>query len=474
MCGEESNDPVHALALPLKLFDVPGRKGEQFGHVLILGLWDIRSMSGNYGALAHNRLADRAGRLAKHSMKTPSHPWSFRPRLRARAFGWRGSKLAIERLKEALAEIGLANRSDPALAAEGAVLLMERLWPALQGIDSSSGALGDAVGKTVHALIDILLAAPAEEPTLERWLDRLWTAMEEDGVDFLSEVGDRWGELCRTASRASRAADGLIAAVRLSWSPEHRGYFRGTTACLSCLLAAGRHQDLLELIAAAPHLSWHYRRYGVLALAASGQPDEAIAYAEASRGLNDSPAAIARAGEKVLLAAGRPDEAYRRYASLANRAGSHLATFRAIKKKYPAKAPRAILDDHIAETSGEEGKWFATAKTLGLLGLALDLARRSPVDIGTLLRAARDHLDREPAFALEAATAALGWMAAGQFYELRAGDVWQAMGYALRAAEALDRVESTRALIQGVAQDPNTDAFVREQLVNGTPYVPGR
>jgi hypothetical protein len=60
-------------------------------------------------------------------------------------------------------------------------------------------------------------------------------------------------------------------------------------------------------------------------------------------------------------------------------------------------------------------------------------------------------------------------MAAGQFYELRPGDVWQAMGYALRAAEALDRVESTRGLIQALVQDPNTDAFVREQLVSGTP-----
>jgi hypothetical protein len=134
-------------------------------------------------------------------MKTPSHPWSFRPRLRARAFGWRGSSLAIQRLKEALAEIKAVNRTDPALAAEGAILLMERLWSALQGVDSSSGALGNAVGKTVHALIDILLNAPADEPTLERWLDRLWTAIEEDGVDFLSEVRDRWGQLCRTPKR---------------------------------------------------------------------------------------------------------------------------------------------------------------------------------------------------------------------------------------------------------------------------------
>jgi hypothetical protein len=96
------------------------------------------------------------------------------------------------------------------------------------------------------------------------------------------------------------------------------------------------------------------------------------------------------------------------------------------------------------------------------------------VDIATLLRAARDHLDGESAFSLETATAALGWMAAGHFYELKAGNVWQAMGYALHAAKATDHVEQTRSRIQAMVQDPGTDTFVRKQLVNGTPSVPGR
>jgi hypothetical protein len=48
------------------------------------------------------------------------------------------------------------------------------------------------------------------------------------------------------------------------------------------------------------------------------------------------------------------------------------------------------------------------------------------------------------------------------------------MGYALRAAEALGRVEASRGLIRALAQEPNTDAYVREQLAKGTPYVPAR
>ena len=86
------------------------------------------------------------------------------------------------------------------------------------------------------------------------------------------------------------------------------------------------------------------------------------------------------------------------------------------------------------------------------------------MDISTLLRAARDHLDSEPAFALDCATAALHWMAQGRFYELKAGDVWQAQSHALRAAEAVGRVEPTRALIAGLIASAATDAFVRKHL----------
>lgn len=397
-------------------------------------------------------------------MKPAEHPWTFRSRFRARAFGWKGSQPAIQRLKEALSEIKRVSRKDPLTAAEGAIQLMERLWPALQQVDSSSGALGTATSKTVHALIDILLVASAEEAILERQLDRLWTAVEEDGVDFLSEVADRWGELCRTPERASRAADDFLPTLRLSWRPEHRGYFKGTTACLSCLLAAGRHQELLDLIETAPFLWWHYRRYGVRALGAQGRTDEAIRYAEASLGLNDSAAAMARACEAILLAAGRRAEAYGRYAVAANQAGTHLATFRAIQTKYPEKEPRAILDDLIGSAPKDAGRWFAAAKTLGFLDLAAELARRSTVEIGALLRAARDHVDSEPDFALDCATAALHWMAEGRFYELKVGDVWQAQSHSLRAAEAVGRLEPTRALIEGLIASDATDPFVRKHL----------
>src|SRR5436309_3975801 len=73
------------------------------------------------------------------------HTWEFKVRLRTRAFGWSGSHLACQRLKEAVSEIKTVARADPVTAGDGVVTLMERIWPAFQNIDTSSGALGEAV-----------------------------------------------------------------------------------------------------------------------------------------------------------------------------------------------------------------------------------------------------------------------------------------------------------------------------------------
>jgi len=131
---------------------------------------------------------------------------------------------------------------------------MEKIWPALAHVDSSSGALGNTVSKTVHELIAVVVAAPADETRRERWLEQMWMAVEEDGVDYLWEVSERWGELCGTPERASVAADEFLPLLRLSWQ-ERGGYFRGTPACLGCLLVAERYEELLALIGTAPYRS---------------------------------------------------------------------------------------------------------------------------------------------------------------------------------------------------------------------------
>jgi len=66
------------------------------------------------------------------------HKWEFAARFRKVCFGWR-SEPAITRIKEAVAEICKVARQDQILGATGAVLFLEKLSPALEHIDSSSG-----------------------------------------------------------------------------------------------------------------------------------------------------------------------------------------------------------------------------------------------------------------------------------------------------------------------------------------------
>ncbi len=387
--------------------------------------------------------------------------WEFRSHLRTNAFGWKGSSLAIKRLDEAVKEI--RKSKDPSLRAEGAILLFERMWPALQQIDSSSGALGTATNKAVHELVQFIIDAPCGNQIRAKWLERLWQAMEEDGVDFLFEVSERWGELCVDPVVASYWADELQPTLEYSWV--HGGYFRGGPACLSCLLKAQRHDEVLQLVDKAPYLTWSYRKYGARALAESGKIGEAIQYAEASQGLNDGYSAIASACETLLLDAGQREEAYRRFALSATTATTNLARFRALVKKYPEKDSRQILQDLIASIPGDEGKWFATAKGLANFELAASLAYASPVNIATLNRAARDFLEKKPDFSLAVALASLKWLAAGQYYEITGLDVYDSVRYALDASARVGCRKETLQRIKSLIDPPDTDNFVREQII---------
>ncbi len=400
-------------------------------------------------------------------MVRSAHKWSFPARFRTGAYSWKASRLACQRLREAVSEIKKVAKKEPLIGAEGAVRLMEKIWPALEHVDSSSGALGSAVNKTLDDLIPIVIRAPADEKTHDEWLYRLWQAMADDGVDYLSPVGDRWGEICGSPEVAGRWADELVSTLRSCWSDLNPGsYFHGATPCLSCLLATGRYGELLELLELPRYPCWHYRRYGVEALLALGREAEAVQYAEASRGLNQPDSVIDQACEQILMSSGLHKEAYRRYGLSAAVGNSYIARFRSVAKRYPMKDKSQILSDLIATTPGEEGKWFATAKELKLYDLALELANRSPCDPKTLTRAARDYLDPEPAFSLGSAIAALRWLSEGWGYEVSNVDVVEAYDQAMDAAARLDMVDNVSERIQQLVATSDTAAtkFVREVL----------
>lgn len=109
----------------------------------------------------------------------PTHKWQFAPRFRRNVFGWK-SDAPIQRIKEALSEIRQIARKEPVLAAEGAVLFLEKLSPALMQVDSSSGALGTAVNRAIETLAPIIVKADVDKTLRQRWLDRLWQAIQDD------------------------------------------------------------------------------------------------------------------------------------------------------------------------------------------------------------------------------------------------------------------------------------------------------
>jgi hypothetical protein len=374
----------------------------------------------------------------------PTHKWEFGPRFRRHAFGWR-SQPAIQRIKQAVSEIKKAAHRDPVLGAEGAVLLLERLSPALEHVDSSSGAIGTTVNHAITEMIPIIAGAPADARTRQAWLQRLWTAHEADAIPYIEQLADHWGDLCASKELAAAWADRLIGITRLALSPDKnvRGYFHGTTACLSVLYRAERYQDLVDLVGGDDF--WPYKRWAVKALAAMGRPSEAIRLAESSRGPWTSNTDVDRICEEILLSAGSIDAAYRRFGLQANRAGTYLATFRAVARKYPTRSRADILHDLVGTTPGEEAKWFAAAKDEGLYDEALALASASPCDPRTLTRAARDLAAEQPDFAIGA-------------------DVWAAYSSTLAAAQTRGNVTEVRERVRQIITAEAPGGFVTRIL----------
>ncbi len=396
--------------------------------------------------------------------KAEDHAWEFKARFRSRAFGWK-SQPAITRIKQAVTEIKKVAKKEPVVAAEGAVVLLERVSAALEKVDSSSGSIGTAVNNAIAELVPIIASAPADATTREKWLERLFAAHEADRIPYIERLADYWGELCASKELASAWADRLIGITRMALSPDREvgGIFHGTSACLSALYRAERYDELIVLLDVDRTL-WDYKQWAAKALAAQGKKAEALRYAESCRSPWASDLAIDRLCEDVLLSSGMVDEAYERYGLRANQAGTYLATFRAVAKRYPHRATSEILTDLVATTPGDEGKWFAAAKDAGLYDDALTLASRTPCDPRTLARAARDFGEKQPAFAIGAGLLSLHWLVRGYGYEITSADVLDAYRATLAAAERIDTVAEVKERARKLVAGEGPGGFVRKAL----------
>ena len=256
--------------------------------------------------------------------------WQFKTKFRAKSYGWRGSRLAISRLMEAFSEIKAAAKSDPVAGGDGAVSLMERIWPAFQDIDTSSGALGTAVARTLDKLIPILIDAPADHSTRSKWLTRLFEAVQNDGVEYLAQVEGQWGEIARYPDLINEYADRLIGIVR--------------RACRMKF--------------------WSSHWFGAEALVRQGLWEAAVAYAEGVRSDTKSgyrEISIDRFCEDLLIRHGRSDEAYRRYGLRVVSGTTNLAIYRSLVRTYPDRDHWQMLLDLI-ETHGDKGQMVCRRK----------------------------------------------------------------------------------------------------------------
>jgi len=383
------------------------------------------------------------------------HRWAFTSRFRARAYGWPGSALAGKRLKEAVSEITAVAKSDRVLAGEGVVSLFERLWPALQDIDTSSGALGGVVHRTLAELIPVLISAPADLPTRSAWLERLFQAVMDDGVQYLAPVEDRWGEIAVYPELMEQYAQRLCRMTQRVWVEESAGgHVIGTTICLSCLLETGRYDDLVELLACARMRWWHWHRFGAEALARQGMRDAAIAYAEGCRGPDGNhDRRIDRFCEDLLIKSGQIEEAYRRYGPTTVTGPTYLSIYRETIKRYPDRDRRQTLLDLI-EARGQRGKWFAAAKDAGFLDIALLCARDFTVEPATLVRAARDFAPEQPKFAAEIGLLALHRLLDGSGYDPGVSLIQNAFDHFMEAASRIGAQDWARQQAQELTEGP--------------------
>lgn len=373
-----------------------------------------------------------------------SHKWQFKSRFRANAYGWNGSRLATDRLKAAVAEIRSVAKSNPLMAGEGVVSLAERIWPSLQGIDSSSGALGSAVFRTLDDLLPIIIAAPACPETRGKWMARLFDAIQEDGVDYLAPIEERWGEIAQYPELMEEYANLLIVTIRNAWSNQDTfSHVSGTSICLSCLLELGRYNDLQELLGVRRVKFWPYHKYGAQALVRQGLWEAAIAFAEAARSQTNQSfyeEVIDRFCESVLVKHDHSEEAYQLYGLRAAQGSTNLAIYRTLIRQYPNRNKRQMLLD-LMNSRGDKGKWFAAAKDAGFFDIAIECAASYGAEPSTLVRAARDFLNKEPNFAATVAILSLSNLLTGGGYDPAPNDAIDATQHLFAAAVKIGALE---------------------------------
>jgi hypothetical protein len=399
--------------------------------------------------------------------KNNKHNWEFTKYFRANVYGWKGTALASKRIKDAVKEIKSVAQKEPVTAAEGAVLFIEKCWRAIEHIDSSSGAIGTAVNNALIEMVQIIHDAPLAIQERQKLTERIWESWQEEGYGYYDELSKRWVEICVKPEILIYWADNFLPIVKNVFSSDTPGsYFKGSEPCLSCLFETGRYDELIEIIQSDPKPMFHYRKYFIKVIAARGDIEKALSMIDES--LYDSYSSIeaANLGEDILLNAGRTEEAYKRYGLMMPFQSTGLATLSAIRKKYPEISPQRILNDLLDADRGNEGRYFAAARKIGMIELAIEIAEKHNVEPKTLITACKDYFEKDPGISVKFGLIALQRYADGYGYEPEYSDVKKCYDFLIKASEKTGQVENISAMVKIMAVNDKSIRKLVSLVVN--------
>jgi hypothetical protein len=262
-------------------------------------------------------------------------------------------------------------------------------------------------------------------------------------------------------------ADRDLDLIRSAWDDDGQfAHIATATLTLSCLLEAGRHDELLALLEAKKFRLWHDEKFAAEALLRQGNEDAALSRAAAlleSDRQQWGRHEIVRFCETILVRQGKADEANRLFGLPSAAGNTWLAMWRDLARRYPDRDARALLEDLIA-LHGRKGKWFAAAKTAGYLDIALKCAADREAAPATLIRAARDFEVRNPAFAAQVALHAVMHLQAGRGYEASPLDVDVAVDHLMTASRRIDRTEWAVEQLRRLADKDNRDDLMMRRI----------
>jgi hypothetical protein len=116
--------------------------------------------------------------------------------------------------------------------------------------------------------------------------------------------------------------------------------------------------------------------------------------------------------------------------------------------------------------SGNERRYFAAARKIGMIKLALEIAEKYDVEPKTLTTACKDYLEKDPELSLKFGLMALQRYADGYGYEPEYTDVQKCYDYIQLAAESTDKKNEISSKIENMVQNDKSIRRLVSSVVN--------